>query len=371
MTGLGDDPSVLLDVHHLGLQQTGNESWARNAVVALEADGKRSPHYAVTRAASLPATVPPSRRHEVSTSSLRRLAVDMPRLLRTLRPDAVLAQYTLPPGRTPGVVVVHDLSFEDPLAGQWIPWPTLQRYRLSIRSSARRAGCVIVATEWTRTDMLQRYQLEPRRVVVCPIAVAPDLALLLQRAATLRAEQPPDPHAPVVLCVGTVLPRKNLVVVAAAVAQLRREGSPVSLRLVGKTPPAGQADAARITALLGTAVTFTGHVDEAQLVEEYRRASVLCFPSLYEGFGVPLLEAMTATVPVISSSATCLPEVGGDAALYAAPNDIDVWASTIAAVLGDTDVRETMTIKGLTRTEFYASADVGPAIRRAIAVAVS
>ncbi len=267
MTGAGDQPTVLLDVHHLGLQQTGNESWARNAVVALESDGQRAPHYAVTSRATLPASVLPARRHEVSTSSARRLALDMPRLLHSLRPDVVLAQYTLPPGRTPGVVVVHDLSFEDPKAGEWIPWPTLQRYRLSIRSSARRARSVIVATEWTRTDMLARYRLEPRRVIVCPIAVAPDLAVLLERVATLRATEPPEPEAPVVLCVGTVLPRKNLVVVAAAVAQLRRQGSPVTLRLVGKTPPAGEADAARITALLGDAVTFTGHVDEEQLVQ--------------------------------------------------------------------------------------------------------
>ncbi len=98
---------------------------------------------------------------------------------------------------------------------------------------------------------------------------------------------------------------------------------------------------------------------------------MLCFPSLYEGFGVPLLEAMTATVPVISSDATCLPEVGGDGALYAAPDDADAWAGAIATVLGDAEVRDRLRTRGLARTEVYASADVGPAIRQAIAVAVS
>ena len=362
---------ALLDVHQLGLQQTGNESWARNAVNALEGDGLAPVHYALTTSGALPASVEPERRHNVSASSARRLALDMPRLLHRVRPDAVLAQYTLPAGRTPGVVVIHDLSFEDENARDWIPRASLLRYRLSIRASAKRARCVIVATEWTRQDMLSRYRLAPERVVVCPISVPSELGALLTKAAERRRVQPPEVEEIVVLCVGTVLPRKNLTVVASAVAQLRARGLPVRLRIVGKTPTAGQRDAAAMMATLGDAVSFAGHIDEASLVEEYRRATVFCFPSLYEGFGVPLLEAMTATVPVVSSDATCLPEVGGDGALYASPHDVTAWADAIARVSDDVELRTSLSERGLARTGVYRLADVGTVIRQAVAIAAS
>ncbi|BEP16065.1 glycosyltransferase family 1 protein [Acidothermaceae bacterium B102] len=365
----GHGPLALLDVHHLGLQQTGNESWARNAVAALEADQLRPAHYAVTTHAHLPLSVTPDRRHTVSTSSARRLALDMPRLLRAVRPDVVVAQYTLPPGRTPGVVVIHDLSFEDDHARQWIPLPTLLRYRWSIRSSARRARCVIVATQWTRQDMTTRYGIDTGRIVVCPISVEPGLARSLDTVWQTRAVSPPDIEAPVVLCVGTVLPRKNLVVVAKAVAQLRLRGVPATLRIVGKTPPAGEADAAAMSEVLGSAVSFAGHVDEAALIEEYQRATVLCFPSRYEGFGVPLLEAMTAGVPVVSSDATCLPEVGGDAALYADPDDVEAWADAVGSIIADAPLRESLVARGALRTQAYPISAVGPALRTAIGIA--
>jgi glycosyltransferase involved in cell wall biosynthesis len=370
MSGAGTDaPTALLDVHHLGLRQTGNESWALNAVAALEGDGAEPPHYAVTRLGHLPLSVTPDRRHDVSVSSARRLAFDMPRLLHALRPDVVLAQYTLPPGRTPGVVVIHDLSFEDEHAREWIPLPTLLRYRATIRSSARRAGCVVVATEWTRQDLLRRYDLPAGRVLVCPISVAQALEQSLVLAAGRRAEEPPDADAPVVLCVGTVLPRKNLVVVASAVSLLRSRGLPVTLRIVGKTPSAGQADAAAIVALLGSSVNFAGHVDEATLVEEYRRANVLCFPSRYEGFGVPLLEAMTAEVPVVSSDATCLPEVGADAAIFVPPDDPAGWADAIERVVSDESLRRDMIQRGQVRRSAYRLTDVSRVIREAIGIA--
>ena len=127
----------LLDLHHLGHRQTGNETWARCLSAALfEIDGPGSYDVAVTSAAPPEdvSLLPARHRVLVSGSSARRLAVDLPGEMRRLKTSAVLVQYTVPVSRVPAVVAVHDLSFEDPRASEWLPLATRLRYRASIRA---------------------------------------------------------------------------------------------------------------------------------------------------------------------------------------------------------------------------------------------
>jgi glycosyltransferase involved in cell wall biosynthesis len=316
----------LVDVHHLGLGETGNETWSRNIVRVLEGDGGHPVHYAATSAAR--GSVPGDRLAVVSGSSARRLVVDLPRHVRRLRSSVVLAQYTLPVVRIPGVAVVHDVSFVLPESRAWIPPSTLARLRLSIGISVRRARFVIVPTDYTRDQLLSHYPVDPDRVLLAPLALDPGLATALEGRRT-----PSD--VPRVLCVGTVLPRKNLPVVAEAVARLRKRGTDVRLRLVGPVREPGEADLQRMTALLGDALEVVGAVSPAELVDEYKSAHVLAYPSLHEGFGLPLLEGMAAGLPVVSSDATCLPEVAGDAAALVDPGDAEGWASALDEALAD------------------------------------
>src|SRR4051794_20293131 len=201
---------ALIDAHHLGQGQTGNETWARNVVAEL-ARRPTEAHLAVTAAGK--ATVAdawmPNRVHQVTRSSSRRLAYDLPMLTRRLRPDAMLVQYTLPmlgARGVPGVVVVHDLSFERPEAARWIAPRTLARYRATIRASVRRAHMVLVPSEWTRQDVLRTYGVDAERVLVATNAVDEGLAEHLAKTPINRRDTCLS-----VLTVGTVLPRKNLV----------------------------------------------------------------------------------------------------------------------------------------------------------------
>ena len=316
----------LVDVHHLGLGETGNETWSRNIVRVLEADGGPPVCYAATSAAR--GSVPGDRLKIVGGSSARRLLVELPKHVRQLRSSAILSQYTLPIVRVPGIVVVHDVSFVLPESKAWIPPRTLARLRLTIGVSVRRARFVIVPTEYTREQLLAHYPVEPDRVLLAPLALDPSLATALQEPSRLAP-------VPRVLCVGTVLPRKNLPVVAEAVARLRKGGKDVRLRLVGPVRAPGEADLRRMTELLGDALEVTGAVTPAQLVEEYKSAHVLAYPSLHEGFGLPLLEGMAAGIPVVCSDATCLPEVAGDAAALVPPSDVEGWASALAQALAE------------------------------------
>ena len=320
----------LLDLHDLGNRQTGNESWARSLAAALfAADGAGSYDIAVSRAlpAADAALLPAASKVRVSDSPTRRLAVDLPAAARRLRSTALLVQYTAALSRVPTVVMVHDLSFESPQAAQWLPLATRLRYRATIRASVRRAAHVLTVSNFTRDDIAATYHLRPDQVTVVPNAVDPRLADLLAATPESRGGRP------TVLMVGNVLPRKNLPVVATAVRLLRDRGADVALRVVGTVHPTGQRDEARARSELGEHVTFTGYVSREALACELRSAHVLAFPSLFEGFGIPAVEAMAAGLPVVVSDRTSLPEVVGDAGLVVPAEDPDAWAGALSRAL--------------------------------------
>lgn len=319
----------MLDLHDLGLKQTGNESWARSIGAALLARDAGGYDIAVTSAA--PAAdllrLPARTTALVSASSVRRLAIDLPRALRRQGSTAVLVQYTVPASRTPAVVAVHDLSFEDARASEWLGPARRLRYRTTIRTSVRRAAHVLALSGFTKRDLIHHYGVDPARITVAPAAVDPAFAALLEGSRRSRS------GLLEVLIVGNVLPRKNLLVVAEAVRVMRDRGKSLRLRVIGAVPKGGRAIATKLTELLGEDVEITGYVGEEQLAAAYLRADVLAFPSLYEGFGMPVVEAMTAGLPVVAADRTALPEVVGDAGLLVPAEDVEAWTEALGRAL--------------------------------------
>ena len=353
----------LLDLHDLGQRQTGNETWARGIGRALfELEGPGAYDIAVTPGVAPRdlAALPARRTVQVSGRSSKRLAWDLPGALRAGDNSVVLVQYTAPVTTVPVVVVVHDLSFEDELAPQWLPLATRLRYRATIRASVRRAAHVLTVSEFTKRDLVQRYGVPEDQVSVAPNAVDPDFAALLD-AEPERRDGPPT-----VLCVGNVLPRKNLLVVAHAVRTLRDRGSDVRLRVVGSVAPTGRRDAATMAGLLGDAVTFTGYVDRARLAREYLSAHVLAFPSLFEGFGIPAVEALAAGLPVVVSDRGALPEVVGRAGVVVPRGDPAAWADALSEGM-QTDVAARLRVSGRARERDFTWTQAAVAISQALA----
>jgi glycosyltransferase involved in cell wall biosynthesis len=226
------------------------------------------------------------------------------------------------------VVAVHDLSFEDERAREWLPLATRLRYRATVRASVRRAAHVVVDSDYTREDLVRRYGTNPASVTVVPLAVDPHFRELLRATPERRCDRS------TVLMVGNVLPRKNLPVVARAVRILRDRREDVVLRIVGTVHKTGEPDVAQARRLLGDGVmTLTGYAPPAQLARELRSAHVLAFPSLFEGFGIPVLEAMAAGLPVVASDRTSLPEVTGSAGLLVPAEDPSAWADSLSQAL--------------------------------------
>jgi glycosyltransferase involved in cell wall biosynthesis len=170
------------------------------------------------------------------------------------------------------------------------------------------------------------------RIRVVPLGVSDAFRPAADAAAGRR------PAAPIILHVGDLHPRRNVRVLIDAVAWLRAhhpELASLTLTLLGRD--AGEAATlrarARAAGLDTHAVTFVDDADDASLIEWYRRAAVFAYPSRYEGFGLPVLEAMASGVPVVASNAAALPEVVGDAGLLVDPLDTRAWCEALAAVL--------------------------------------
>ncbi|HTW21834.1 MAG TPA: glycosyltransferase family 1 protein [Mycobacteriales bacterium] len=344
--------TFLIDVHHVGGRQTGNETWAANIARELATSPGVEPlAFAATAAgcdevAALTGRTP----RIVSARAIRRVAVDLPRVASSVRAAALLVHYTMPLTRRPCVVVVHDLSPFDPDSTDWLPAAFRARVRASIRRSARSAAALLVPSEFTRQGVIERFGVDPDRVSVAPNAVDPGLAQLID--AVPRSEGRSGTNR--VLVVGNVLPRKNLGTVAAAVAALRATGLEIELRVVGRVPDAGREIERDLRHRLGEAVSFTGYVSPAQLAAEYVAADLLAFPSLFEGFGIPVLEAMYAGIPVIVSHAGSLPEVAGDAGLVVPSLDVDGWRAAIGDLLDDAPRRRELVAAGHRRVAEYS-----------------
>jgi glycosyltransferase involved in cell wall biosynthesis len=261
--------------------------------------------------------------------------------------------FELPPrGPWALVTTVHDLI---PLR---LPAVVPARHRWAVRcllgGALRRADRVIAVSEVTRQEILARYRLPAGRVVVIPEAAGPEFRPP-SAAALAAARERYGLARPYVLSVGLLEPKKNLAALLDAVARLRRDGSwgATELLVVG-APGWGPDPAARAHALgLEGAVRFLGGVPDGDLPALYGGARAFAFPSLWEGFGLPVLEAMASGAPVVASTRGALPELTAGAALLVEPR-AEPLADALGQMLADGGLRERLRAAGLARAAAFS-----------------
>lgn len=246
----------------------------------------------------------------------------------------------------PQVAVVHDLL---PLSFP-AEYPRHQYYfRLLVPRILRASRVVVADSESTRQSIIRHYALAPEKIRVIYPGYDPDVYF----PDGLDSAAGPDPEG-YLLYVGNLLPHKNLLRLLDAVAILRRR-TRCRLLIRGHGRPAYvNVVRARVETLgLGEAVTFLDYAGEDALRKLYAGAACLVLPSLGEGFGLPVLEAMACGTPVIASSISSLPEVAGDAALMVDPHDAIALADAMHRVLTDRDLREHLREQGLKRAMLF------------------
>jgi glycosyltransferase involved in cell wall biosynthesis len=226
----------------------------------------------------------------------------------------------------PTVTVVHDLAVFK-VKGIVHSRRAIIVERLTLKATVRRSAGLIAVSQNTKNDLVHVAKLHPDQVTV------------IHEAAHLSGRQDPVPReerGPYFLFVGTLEPRKNIGRMLEAYARLPDAiRSRYSLQLAGK--PGWGEDYPRLARQLGLGdrVRFLGYVSNDQLVELYRKATAFIYPSLYEGFGLPAIEAMAAGTPVITSNRSSLPEVVGPDGLMCDPTDIECLMRTIAELVED------------------------------------
>jgi len=314
---------IVIDADVLGRERTGDETYVLNLLRELPRVAPDLRFAAVTRRPDLvPDGVEPvllqARLQEV------RMALTFPRLLRRLAPDLGHFQYALPLGwRGRSVVTIHDLSFEEPETSMGLAERTI--FRTVVPRAARRADHVLTVSERTKEDVVRRYGVPAAKVTVTRNGVDPAFA-------------PGGGHDGYVLFVGAIHPRKNPL---AALEAARAVGLPLVVAGPEKDPELGRA-------LREGGADLRGYVSTDELAQLYRGAAALVLPSRFEGFGLPVLEAMASGTPVVAAAEPALREVAGGAAVFAA--DEDFGAATRRALAE----RERLAAAGLERAKLFS-----------------
>jgi glycosyltransferase involved in cell wall biosynthesis len=281
----------------------------------------------------------------VQPFALRRERIDLLHALAFAGPLAI---------SIPWIVTVFDLSF----ARYPQSFNAANRIYLNwaVRNSLRRAQRVIAISESTRRDLISIFGADPQRVQVIYCGSDPAFAPAKDAAeiATFRAQrQLPEKF---ILHVGTIEPRKNLARLLRAFARAKRAAR-LSHRLVligARGWKYTEVDTVIEQERIQDDVIFAGYVPQAELPLWYRAADLFAYPSLYEGFGLPPLEAMACGTPVVTSNAASLPEVVGDAALQIAPDDEGALEEALVRAATDTNLRAQMIARGLAQAAKFS-----------------
>jgi glycosyltransferase involved in cell wall biosynthesis len=250
------------------------------------------------------------------------------------------------------VLTLHDvIPYIYPQTSTKLDWLI---YHLWLPKVVRRIDAIITVSEQSKRDIVRYLSAKPEKITVIPEAASPLYRPIdpIQKESRLLAHGIDFPY---ILYIGSIEARKNLIVLLEAYAQLRHWSQKWKLVIVGArkwkyTPVFNTLERLQLSSY----VHFTGYIPEADLPALYNGASLFVFPSLYEGFGLPVLEAMACGTPVITSNCSSLPEVTADAAILIHPMDVNAITLAIRRVLEEPDLAISLRQKGIARARHYS-----------------
>lgn len=341
-----------VDAHAIGRHLTGNEVYVRNLLNGFARLDRESEFITYLSMEDAEAWVPsrfPVRR--IAGNPFIRLGCDFALQLRRDRAELLHVQYTAPLGcPVPVVVNVHDVSFlEHP---EYFPFCRAQQLRLTVRHTIHKAARILTGSKFSRDSIARAYSLDPDRISVVPNAAAECFHPVRREAAFSYMQERFGIAAPFVLSVGDLQPRKNHVGLIEAFARLiqARPNLPHHLVLAGKETWFARRvrDAAKHSGVADR-IRFLGFVSDDDLLHLYNACDLFCFPSFYEGFGLPVLEAMASGAAVACSNTSAIPEVADSAALLFNPYNPDEITRAMLDLIQHRELRARMCRLGVQR----------------------
>ena len=350
---------VGIDAHHLNGKPQGSRTYLLHLIRALASLPERDSSelrifsFRPEQTAATLAIEDVVHRRVFPESAKLRIPFVVPTIELLERLHVFHSQYIVPPlSFIPEVVTIHDVLFET--HAELFRGAFSERSVRLIRRSALKASVVLTVSEFSRNAILERYGLPEEKVVVTPNAVDHDRFRVLEDdLSELRSRYGLD--GPFVLTVGRLEPRKNLERLIRAFARAReRLDSGLRLVLVGAEDFRHESILAEANRLPPGSVVRLGTVPDADLPAIYNAARAFAYPSLAEGFGMPVLEAMACGTPVLTSPRGALPEVSGDAALFVDPIDEDDLGDGLERILGDSELRHRLREAGKARAALFS-----------------
>ncbi len=352
---------IAIDAHSVGAKLAGNESYATNLIEALAQVDSVNEYtlYVTTREAQARFSERwPNFRVQTTLphTPLIRIPLTLAAELRKHPVDVLHVQFTAPPFcPCPVVVSVHDLSFEH--LPETFNRRSRTQLRLTVRHSVRRAARILTLSEHTRRDMIETYGTSPQRITAIPLAAPSYFGRVQEEKELQRVRHIYGIEGDYILCVSSIQPRKNLPRLVRAYASLRNKRGPGKLPklvLVGKCAWLYDETLRSIEeGKMKDSVILTGYVPQSDLPALYSGSVCFVYPSYFEGFGLPPLEAMKCGTPVIAGNRTSLPEVVGDAGILVDPFDVSAIAAAIERIVDDSDFRHQLSVKGLARSRIF------------------
>jgi glycosyltransferase involved in cell wall biosynthesis len=346
-----------VDAHAIGCHLTGNEVYIRNLLHEFARLDEGNELIAYISKQGVETALPDRiQTRQVSMNPYKRLGLDLPQHLRRDRPDLLHVQYTGPVfSATPLVVSVHDVSYLE-YPQYFTRFRSLQ-LRLTVRRTLERAARVLTPSEFSRRAILRHYRLDEEKVVAVPNAVAHQFRPVEREVARASIQRKFGIRRPFVLTVGDLQPRKNHLGLLRAFEDLLRAGPQIQhdLVFVGKeTWYSRELHRAVNQSALRDRVHFTGFVEDADLVEFYGACDLFVFPSFYEGFGLPILEAMACGRAVACSRLTAMPEVADAAGILFDPGSKEEIARAMLDILLDPELRARLERLGMQRAAAFS-----------------
>ena len=359
-----------IDAHMIGEHETGNESFIKGVVHALHQVDRVNQYYVFVQQKyqDILSYLERPGFQLVSLSSanaLIRNVITLPRNVRKYELDALFATYTVPLfSYCPVVVAVHDLSY--------IHFPEFFPPRVRLQLSAmipwsiRRAAHVTALSEFSKQDLIDQYNIPGEKITVTYLSVDDRFQPMERNLALAQIRQKYPVGERFILAVGNLQPRKNIPRLLKAFSQLHRSRQiNHQLVVVGQDLWYAQNIYQAVQELsVDDKVIFTGYVDDEELPLLYNAADLFVYPSLFEGFGIPVLEAMRCGTPTVTSNTSSLPEVIGHSALSFDPYNVDAIADVIYSIVVDEERRKMLGKQCLQRSQVFSWEDTAKRLIR-------